>query len=94
VISDLAIFGLERLPSRDELKSLWRAYALKTHPDRGGDAEKFWHAHAAYVRLCAEIEAPRACAECRGTGVVKAMAGFYHYLVRCEACDGSGRINA
>ncbi|MHA1816590.1 MAG: DnaJ domain-containing protein [Candidatus Heimdallarchaeaceae archaeon] len=34
--------------TKDEIKALYRKMAMKNHPDRGGNAEKFRNLHEAY----------------------------------------------
>lgn len=34
--------------SKEEIKALYRKMAMKHHPDKGGDAEKFRNLHEAY----------------------------------------------
>jgi DnaJ homolog subfamily A member 2 len=35
------LLGVERTATMDEIKKAFRKLALKNHPDRGGDKEKF-----------------------------------------------------
>lgn len=43
--------GLERETTPEEARSAYRALALRTHPDQGGDVEEFRAIHAAYKTL-------------------------------------------
>ena len=47
--------GLETGASLAEVKAAFRARALATHPDHGGDADEFRALHQAYERLVARI---------------------------------------
>ncbi len=46
-----AILGVSRTATTDEIKKAFRALALKHHPDRGGNAEKFKEVSEAYDYL-------------------------------------------
>jgi hypothetical protein len=48
---DLATLGLDQRATSDDIKRAWRRAAMKLHPDRGGDHEKFIRAKAAFERL-------------------------------------------
>jgi hypothetical protein len=45
------VLGVGPAASAEEIKAAFRREALATHPDRGGDAEAFMRAKAAYDRL-------------------------------------------
>jgi len=45
------LLGVEKTASMDEIKKAFRKLALKNHPDRGGDKEKFQELQAAYEVL-------------------------------------------
>ncbi|MAG45811.1 MAG: molecular chaperone DnaJ [Nanoarchaeota archaeon] len=45
------ILGVEKGSSKDEIKKAYKKLALKHHPDRGGDAEKFKEISEAYAVL-------------------------------------------
>ena len=45
------VLGVERGASAEELKKAYRALALREHPDKGGDAEKFKAISEAYAVL-------------------------------------------
>ena len=42
------MLGVSKTASQDEIKKAFRKIALKEHPDKGGDPEKFKAAQAAY----------------------------------------------
>jgi hypothetical protein len=44
----LKIFGIDSVPSTDELKNLYRTLALKNHPDKGGSLEAMKDINQAY----------------------------------------------
>ena len=48
------VLGVSKSASQDEIKKAFRKVALKEHPDKGGDAEKFKQAQAAYDVLSDE----------------------------------------
>jgi len=45
------VLGVRMGASEDEIKKAYRKKAMETHPDRGGDAEKFKEVNAAYDAL-------------------------------------------
>ena len=45
------VLGVKAGASEDEIKKAYRKKAMETHPDRGGDAEKFKEINAAYDAL-------------------------------------------
>lgn len=45
------IFSISKNASNDEIKKAWRTLALKEHPDKGGDPEKFKKIQSAYEVL-------------------------------------------
>lgn len=47
----MAVLGLRRMPSAEELHSAYRAAARATHPDNGGSKEKFVAVREAYDTL-------------------------------------------
>ena len=49
------ILGLEQGASPDEIKRAYRARALETHPDRGGDPAVFREVQRAFERLRAKM---------------------------------------
>lgn len=53
--SDLRALGLSTMPDANGLRSAWRKVALRSHPDRGGDAEEFKAARSAYERLSRQV---------------------------------------
>lgn len=53
--SDCALLGVALDCTIEDLKKAFRLKALQTHPDRGGRAEDFRTAKAAYDRLLAII---------------------------------------
>jgi hypothetical protein len=50
-----SVLGLEPGATLSEVKRAFRARALETHPDRGGDAELFRAVQQAYEKLCAKL---------------------------------------
>jgi len=48
--------GLDAGASRRVVERAWRRYALRHHPDRGGDAESFVRGQQAYDRIIDEFE--------------------------------------
>lgn len=50
--------GLKAIPTPEELRTAWRAAALRTHPDRGGSAAAFKTAREAYERLLRLVGEP------------------------------------
>ena len=48
---DLKALGLAEVPDAEGLAAAWRETALRTHPDRGGDAGAFRRAKDAHERL-------------------------------------------
>jgi len=49
--NDLCVLGLKRSASDEDIKQAFREKALKTHPDKGGDAEDFKRVREAYENL-------------------------------------------
>lgn len=49
--SDYDVLGLKSDASMDEVKQAFRKLAIKYHPDKGGDPEKFAKIHDAYERI-------------------------------------------
>lgn len=47
----LAVFSLDKATSYKEIKQRYRTLAMKHHPDRGGDADKFRELNAAFGAL-------------------------------------------
>merc|ERR1712125_85220 len=45
------LLGVEKTATYDEIRKAFRKKALKEHPDRGGDKEKFQELNAAYEVL-------------------------------------------
>ena len=45
------LLGVSKTASQDEIKKAFRKLALKMHPDRGGDTEKFQELNKAYEVL-------------------------------------------
>ena len=45
------LLGVDKKASYDEIRKAFRKLALKNHPDRGGDKEKFQELNAAYEVL-------------------------------------------
>jgi len=45
------LLGVEKTATYDEIKKAFRKKALKEHPDRGGDKEKFQELQGAYEVL-------------------------------------------
>ena len=45
------LLGVEKTATYDEIRKAFRKLALKNHPDRGGDKEKFQELNAAYEVL-------------------------------------------
>jgi molecular chaperone DnaJ len=45
------VLGIEKNASKEEIKKAYRKLALKYHPDRGGDQEKFKEINEAYQIL-------------------------------------------
>ena len=56
--SDFATLGLARGASVDEAKAAFRKLALKHHPDKGGDAAKFWEISEAFAAIAAAARRP------------------------------------
>jgi curved DNA-binding protein CbpA len=52
------VLGVSKDASDDEIKRAFRARALVTHPDRGGDAEAFVEVKRAYDALMAKKRGP------------------------------------
>ena len=46
------LLGVDKKASTDEIKKAFRKKALKEHPDKGGDPEKFKEMTVAYEVLC------------------------------------------
>ena len=46
------IIGVSKSATTDEVKKAFRKAALKAHPDKGGDPEKFKEMTVAYEVLC------------------------------------------
>lgn len=54
-----SVLGLAPGASREAVKRAFRAKALETHPDQGGDAGAYLRARAAFERLMARRHTPR-----------------------------------
>lgn len=53
-----SLFGLTERPERRAvLDGAWRRYALRNHPDKGGDAISFGHMRSLYERMAAGLPA-------------------------------------
>lgn len=50
-LNDYAVLGLSTASSETEVRAAFRKLAMKHHPDRGGDAEKFKDAKAAFEAI-------------------------------------------
>ena len=48
------ILGVSKSASKDEIKKAYKKSAIKHHPDKGGDAEKFKELSEAYAVLSDE----------------------------------------
>ena len=46
------LLGVDKKASEQEIRKAYRKLALKEHPDKGGDPEKFKNITAAYDVLC------------------------------------------
>lgn len=55
----LGVLGLAPAATPEEIKRAFRAIALRTHPDRGGDDASFIDAKRAHDVALAAAEAPR-----------------------------------
>tara|TARA_B100000768_G_C10919095_1_gene224861 strand:- start:27 stop:380 length:354 start_codon:yes stop_codon:yes gene_type:complete len=51
VNENYSVLGLKRSASDEDIKQAFREKALKTHPDKGGDAEDFKRVREAYENL-------------------------------------------
>lgn len=76
-----AILGLSSDASTDEIKAAYKKLALKYHPDRGGDTEKFQELNEAYKILSnaasrATYDAARIAAGA-SRGISKTMSGIH-----------------
>ncbi len=58
--SALAVLGLARGASLDDIKRAYRRRALETHPDRGGDSAEFQRVQRAYESATRRAKRPRA----------------------------------
>jgi hypothetical protein len=87
--ADLRLLGMPDAFDLAALKTCWRRLADTLHPDHGGDQEKFTAAHAAYRRLLAEAERPRACTTCGGRGTTPVGLGSTRF--RCAVAHVEGQ---
>ncbi len=92
-MSPFELLGLSRNCTIDELKQRFRRLAIKHHPDKGGDAEKFAELRAAYDKVLIDLEAPQPCPCCKTTGKVVVANGFSSIQVPCAYCDGTGFLS-
>ncbi len=49
--SEYDVLGVKSTDSMEDIKSAYRKLAIKYHPDKGGDPEKFQEIHDAYERI-------------------------------------------
>jgi DnaJ-class molecular chaperone len=90
--SPFEILGLADSATLEEVELAWKRLASETHPDRGGDADKFMACRAAYLQARAEVAEPKRCDECRGTGKITVSHGFSSMTITCNICNGSGFV--
>ena len=72
---------LREAPDR---KAFYRKEAMRTHPDRGGDAEQFAGLQWAYERS----EPPKVCPRCEGTKFITRKTGWGTSKIPCLHCKG------
>ena len=75
------VLGIHPGAPQAEIKAAFRRLAMRHHPDRGGDAEKFAGISKAYEALTAGL-----CPECEGTGEVRVRNGAFTKQVPCPRC--------
>lgn len=85
------VLGLAISASEDEVKSAFRERALLHHPDKGGDAERFFRVKEAYDTALKVAGKPLRCEECDGKRKVSINRGFFTLQTRCPLCKGTGR---
>lgn len=92
-MTDEQLLGLTMSdPTPAEVKTAWRALAMRLHPDKGGSSDEFRVAAAAYKRLLERAEKPRDCSSCDGLGKRVTTSGFFTVTHRCNTCHGSGEV--
>ena len=89
-MSPFQLLGLTSEASLGDVQRAWRRAAMKHHPDRGGDPEKFQEVSVAY-QACLQAVATRVCGSCHGSGKKTIQQGFYSHKTRCQSCKGTGK---
>lgn len=84
------ILGLTDESHFEEVRLRWRELANIHHPDKGGDPTKFDELRKAYRQLMRELEAPRPCKGCKGTGKILINRGVASVHMLCQWCVGTG----
>eukprot|EP00894_Picocystis_sp_ML_P002923 jgi/Pico_ML_1/53440/g3980.t2 len=77
------LLGLDKNASADEIKKAYRKQAIKHHPDKGGDPEKFKEIGQAYDVL-SDPEKKQVSMRQIGPGMIQQMQSV------CPTCKGSG----
>ena len=88
--ADHDILGVSESATRSEIRSAYRALALKHHPDRGGDATAFARVVAAYNRLLMVAPDKARCDRCDGRGYIERGTALSALRYVCAQCGGSG----
>lgn len=80
--------GLNAQELRDKFLELCKVH----HPDHGGRAEDFMALRKEYQERAKHAPPADLCPECKGSGRVDIVRGFYKVTKMCHTCRGTGRI--
>jgi DnaJ-class molecular chaperone len=78
-----ATLGLDRTATQAEIKAAYKREAMRAHPDRGGDPNRFHAVQEAFRALKSDK-----CEMCGGKGYVREPNGAFVVTKQCPICWG------